>query len=226
MTTLAPFSFDMPALSRRAGGLAGLAFGAGVLVQNGFLLQGAPLPSATLDVVRDFYVERAGFIAVAVGWVSLNIPLLLVFASAVTLALSKDARSAVWARVAFGGVVLLCAAFTVTTFLQAVLTARADTLQAAGQLGLLWDLHSAAFTMSGLALAATLGSLSVAAWSTGFVARWVAAVGGVGAACLVGSGMLAVSTITGGPGIWLQLVGFACWVVWLLAASVKLLRAD
>ena len=58
------------------------------------------------------------------------------------------------------------------------------------------------------------------------VPRWTAIVGLVGAACSVAAGALVVSTISGGPGIWLQLVGFAAWLVWLVVGSLGLLRSQ
>src|SRR5207248_5294118 len=100
---------------------------------------------------------------IAVGWVALNIPLLLVFGAAVSRRLERAEPAAAWARAGFGGLVLVCAAFTATTLLQATLVARARSLAAAGQLGLVWDLHSAAFAMSGAALATVLAAFSLGA---------------------------------------------------------------
>lgn len=210
--------------SSRVGGAAGLLFAAGVLLQNGFLLRDNPMPGAQLDQIVAFYAGSSARVSVAVGWVAINIPLLLLFGSAVSLRLERQEAARVWARVGLCGVVLLCAAFSCTTWLQGVLVARAADLATAGQLQLVWDLHSAAFSSSGLALAATMGGFSLGAWQGGVVPRWAAGVGLVGAAALVASGLFAVGTITGGPGIFLQLLGFVAWLVWLVTASVRLLR--
>jgi hypothetical protein len=213
------------ATSSRLGGFAGLLFAVGVLLQNGVFLRGNPLPSAPLDTVASFYSEHGGSVAAGVGWVAFNIPLLLIFGAAVSRRMERSEDAALWARVGFGGVVLLAGAFTSTTWLQAVLAARAGALAEAGQLGVVWDLHSAAFSGSGTALAVAMGAFSAGAWHDGTVPRWTAALGLAGAASLVLSGLLAVGSIGGGPGIFFQLGGFLAWVVWLLTASVRLVRA-
>lgn len=209
----------------RIGGFAGFAFVGGVMLQNGVLLQGAPLPGATLEAVQAFYVDRRGPVSLAVGWVAINVPLLLVFGAAVGQRLQREARSSLFGWVGVGGVVLLAAAFLGTTWIQAVLTARAPDLAAAGTLGLVWDFHTAAFSTSGLALSVALGAFSVGGWRSEAVPKWTAAVGIVGTICLVISGLLAVGSVGGGPGIFFQLAGFVAWVVFLLAASVRLLKA-
>lgn len=209
----------------RLGGLAGLLFAAGVLLQNAVLLQGNPLPAASLDQVGAFYAARSGPVALAVAWVAVNVPLLLTFGGAVARRLESDETSALFGRVGFGGVVLLAGAFSCTTWLQATLAARAAELASAGQLALVWDLHSAAFTGSATALSVVMGAFSLGAWHQGLVPRWTVAVGLLGAAALLGAGLLSVGTLSGGPGIYLQLAGFGAWLVWLLTASWRLVRA-
>lgn len=210
--------------SSRFGALAGFGFAAGILLQNGVLLQGAPLPSASLDVVEAFYRDHTGRISVAVGWVAINIPLLLAFGASVRSRMAQHPSAAVCGQIGFGGVVLLSAAFMCTTWLQAVLAARASALAASGHLALVWDFHSAAFGGSGIALSLVLGGFSVGALYDGTTPRWTAIVGLAGAASLVVSGLLAVGTVSGGPGIFFQLAGFLAWVVWLLTASTRLWR--
>lgn len=207
---------------QQVGAAAGFLFAAGVLLQNGFLLQGMPLPGAPLDAVLAFYSGKAGHIAIACGWVAVNIPLLITFGAAVSRRMERAAPLA--ARVGFGGVVLLAAAFAATTWLQATLATRASSLATAGQLGLVWDLHGAAFSTSAIALSVALGAFSVGALREGTVPRWTAIVGLAGAASLVVSGTLIVGTGSGGIGIFFQLAGFAAWVVWLVTASVRLYR--
>ena len=47
----------------------------------------------------------------------------------------------------------------------------------------------------------------------------------MGTTSLLISGLLAVGTVQGGPGIFFQLGGFVAWVAWLLTASYRLVRA-
>ncbi len=211
----------------RVGGVAGLAFAGGVALQNGVLLAGNPMADAPLAEIQDYYSGASGRISIAVGLVALNILLLVFFGSAVTKKLAARDGSSIAARAGLGGIVLLGGAFFVTTLLQAVLAARVDQLAEAGQLQVVWDLHTAAFSMSGSGLGVTLAALSIGALlADAVVPRWTALVGLVGAVCAVAAGALVVSTISGGPGIWLQLVGFAAWLVWLVVGSLNLLRSE
>jgi hypothetical protein len=222
-------SVDQPSrwTLERAGGFAGLAFALSVLLQNAVLLVGNPLPDAGIGEIRDFYADNGGRISVAVGLVALNIVFLVFFGSAVAKRLEDNHRSRVAARAAVAGIVLLAGAFLTTTLLQAVLTARVDDLAAAGQLQLLWDVHTAAFAMSGSGLGLTLAALSIGALlAKAVVPKWTAITGLVGAAFTLSAGVLVVSTIDGGPGMWLQLIGFVAWLLWLIAASIGLLRSS
>lgn len=212
----------------RIGGLAGLLFALGVFVQNAFLLQGNPLPGAPLEEVLAFYQGSSGRVGLAVGWVAVNVPLLLTFGAQVARRIEggqgEPGVRGLCAQVGWGGVLLLAAAFGCTTWLQAVLCARAEALAAAGQLALVWDLHSAAFGGSGIALGVTAGAFSAGAWSAGFVPRWTCVLGLVGTASLLVSGLLAAGTVAGGPGIFFQLGGFVTWLVWLLTGGLRLWR--
>ncbi len=210
----------------RIGGVLGLAFAASVLLQNAVLLMGNPLPDAQLSDIQEFYSGGSARISIAVALVAVNVVCLVFFGSAVARRLEAHRDGAIAGRAALAGIVLLGGAFLVTTFLQAVLTARVDQLAEAGQLQMVWDLHSAAFAMSGSGLGVTLMALSVGALvNDTVVPRWVGLLGVAGAICATAGGALVVSTIDGGSGIWLQLVGFATWLVWLVAASVRLLGA-
>lgn len=79
--------------------------------------------------------------------------------------------------------------------------------------------------MSATRLGVTLAGLSVGSLLTGdFVPRWTAYLGLIGAVCVTSAGVLVVTTLDGGPGIWLQLTGFAVWLIWLVTASLRLIR--
>ena len=210
---------------RRVGGWSGLLFAAGVALQNGVLLAGNPMPDASLAEIGDFYRNGSGRISVAVGLVAINMVALLVFGSVVTKRLERNAQASVAARVAFGGIILLGGAFLTTTLLQATLVAAVDELAAGNQLQLLWDVHTAAFVMSAIGLGITLAGLSAGSLLEGnVVPRWTAYMGILGAICVVSAGALVAGTLEGGPGIWLQLVGFATWLIWLVTASIRLIR--
>jgi hypothetical protein len=209
----------------RLGGAAGLVFACGVALQNAVLLSGNPLPGASIDDIRSFYVDGQGRIAVGVGLVAVNVACLLLFSSAAADRLHVDPSSRIAGRAGFGATVLLAGAFLTTTMLQAVLTARVDSLATGGDLQLIWDLHTAAFAMSASSLAIVLLAFSLGSLiSERLVPRWTSLVGIVGAAALLVAGVLVVSTVDGGPGIYAQLIGFIAWLVFLVIASTRLLR--
>ncbi len=209
----------------RLGGAAGLVFACGVALQNAVLLSGNPMPDAPLEDIRSFYADHQGRIAVAVGLVAVNVVCLVFFASAVADRLDDHPASRVAGRAGFGAAVLLAGAFLTTTALQAVLTARVDSLASNGDLQLVWDLHTAAFVMSASSLAVVLLAFSLGSWISGqLVPRWASLLGFAGAIALIGAGALVVSTVDGGPGIYAQLIGLVTWLVFLVTTSIRLLR--
>ena len=54
--------------------------------------------------------------------------------------------------------------------------------------------------------------------------RWTATLGLVGVACLLIAGVLVVSTVEVGAGIYFQLAGFIAWLVFIVTASICLVR--
>lgn len=210
----------------RLAGLAGLAFVAGVVLQNGVLLAGNPQPDASLAEIVDFYRDGGGRIDVAVGLVALNIVFLLCFASGVAERISGVPRARIAGRAGFGAAVLLGGAFLTTTALQAVLTTRVDELAEAGLIQVIWDVHGSAFTMSATGLAAVLVFFALGSLlGADLVPRWIAVLALVGSGLLVAAGALAAPSIDGGPGLYLQLGGFITWLVFLVGASIRLLRS-
>lgn len=218
---------DSGRLMERIGGYAGLLFGLGVLLQNGVLLQGNPMPDAPLVDIRSFYADGQGRIGIAVGLVALNVTFLLLFTSAMADRLDDGGGGRIAGRMGSGAAVLLAGAFLVTTATQALLTARVDDLAASGDLQAWWDFHSGAFAMSASALAAVLIAFSLGSWITGrLLPRWACVVGAAGAVALIVAGALVVPTLDGGPGIFIQLLGFASWVIVLVTGAVRLVRGD
>ena len=211
----------------KLGGLAGLGFGFGLLMQNLVLLGGSPLPGADLDEVVRFYSDNTTKVTLASGWVALNVPLVIIFVATIANRLRESARSAFWGQLAFGGVFLISGTFMLVTMLQSVLAARVDTLatnQAA--LGVVWDLHSAAFAINTLSLAVLLGSLSIGSLMHSIVPRWTAWMGIVGSVLLLAHTAVSVSVIKGDSIMIIGLVGFLMWVVWLVTASIQMLRSS
>ena len=74
---------------------------------------GNPLPDAGLSEIQEFYSGASTRIAIAVGLVAINVVCLVFFGSAVAKRLQAFGESAVAARAALAGVVLLGGAFLV-----------------------------------------------------------------------------------------------------------------
>lgn len=60
----------MSSASPRVAAIAGRLFAAGVLLPKAVLLQGNPLPSASMEAVRAFYGGSGGRVGLAVGGVA------------------------------------------------------------------------------------------------------------------------------------------------------------
>jgi hypothetical protein len=209
------------------GGIAGLGFAAGVILQNGVLMAGSPLPGAPLDEVARFYSDQGGRVMIATGWVAINAAFILTFLSVITSRLQESADSAVWGRVAYASGISLLTIFAIGASMQAVLVTRISELETnQAILGLLWAMHSGSFAMSMVALGVTLLALSIGALATPFVPGWTAKLGMLGGVLLLSGGAFAFNVIDGGPALFMGFAGFGMWVVWLITASIRMLRTE
>lgn len=210
----------------RLGGLAGLGFAFGLFLQNAVLLSGAPLPSAAQADVVSFYTDSAWRVALATGWVAVNLPLVLLFVHVAASRLAERPEGVLWGRLARSAAVLLAATFAVTTMLQATLVATMPTLAAEpALLSFAWSLHSAAFALGGAGLGVLLGALSLGARHVPLVPTWMVPVGLVGAALCIAGAAGIVDLVQGGPMLWALMAGFVCWVAFLVTASWGMVRA-
>lgn len=224
--TPAPATVGPTRATLRLGGLAGLAFAFGLLVQNAVLLAGAPLPSASQQDIIAFYTDHATSIGIATGWVAANLAFVVTFVHVAAARLAQHAESRLWAGIARSAVALLGAIFGVTTILQATLAATMPQLATEpAVLAALWNMHTAAFALGGAGLGILLGSLSLGARHVGLVPRWMAHVGLVGAALLLVGAAGLVNAVNGGPVLWSIMGGFACWVLFLVMAGWRMTRA-
>jgi hypothetical protein len=88
----------------------------------------------------------------------------------------------------------------------------------------LWAIHGAAFGLDLAAIAVALIGLSRAAASTALIPAWISAAALPGAGCLLVAAVFTVAITNGGPWLALGLVGFVVWIVFMVAASISLLR--
>lgn len=90
----------------------------------------------------------------------------------------------------------------------------------------LWAVHAAAFGLDLAAIAVALLGLSAAAASAGGISRWIRAAAWPGAACLLLASAFTTALTNGGPWMAVGLVGFAVWIVFVVATSVSLLHSQ
>ena len=211
-------------ISSRIAGLAGLGFALSVIVQNGLLASGAPMNDASVAEISSYYLNKGGGIAVAVGLVAVNMPLIFLFFSGFYTRL-VDTPGRAWGLFGIMGGISLAATFGLTTLLQVVLAANAERLNdQPGLTQLLWDLHSGALVLTAITLGITLTGLSRAGLVGSLTPAWLAYLGLAGGALMIVVGVAAVAIVNGSPLFFLQFAGFAVWLFWLIITSVILIR--
>jgi hypothetical protein len=213
------------AVPAKIGGIAGLCFALGLIIQQ-VLQAGGPLPGQPPADEIAFYSTSAAAISVAVGLVAINIVLIVTFVATVAERLQRAGPSAaLCGRVGLIGVAILAGNFLVVTALHATLVAQIDALRdQPALLAVLSSFHWSAFALSGPPLGLVMGAFSIAALRHPVVPRWLAWLGIAGAGALIIDGALVVAVVRGAPVIYLAFIGFAVWVLWLIVASVRLLR--
>jgi len=88
----------------------------------------------------------------------------------------------------------------------------------------LWAVHAAAFGLDLAAIAVALIGLSYAAASVRLIPAWLTIAAWPGAACLLITAVFTVALANGGPWVVVGLAGFVIWLVFVITASVSLLR--
>jgi hypothetical protein len=214
--------------TRIVGG-AGVALAASVAVQNAvFVGTGAPAFGDPLGEVLAYHAENRGAVAVAVGQEAVNLPLLLLFVTGLHgLVQRRGGAGADWSRLAVAAGATLSAVFALfmTTHIAVVLAA--DGLaEPTPAFELAWQLHAAAFALALPALGATFIGAALATHASGLTRPWQRLLGVAGGSLLIlaGAGNLAIAD--GSPLLFVGVLGYAAWLVWLLATGVRLVRGQ
>jgi hypothetical protein len=214
--------------TRIVGG-AGVALAASVVVQNAvFFFPAAPTYGDPLGEVLAYHAENRGAVAVAVGQEAVNLPLLLLFVTGLHgLVQRRGGAGADWSRLAVAAGATLSAVFALfmTTHIAVVLAA--DGLaEPTPAFELVWQLHAAAFALALPALGATFIGAALATHASGLTRPWQRLLGVAGGSLLIlaGAGNLAIAD--GSPLLFVGVLGYAAWLVWLLATGVRLVRGQ
>jgi len=138
---------------------------------------------------------------------------------------SDGGESRWWANVGALGATSIAALFALVNVTEIVLTAKASQLAGSSDVvQTLWAFHAATFGLDLAAIAVTLIGLSRAAAHVGLISAGMAAFAVLGAACLVVAAVFTVALTNGGPWVAVGLIGFVVWLVFVVTASVALLR--
>ena len=211
--------------TRIVGGVA-VAYAASVIVQNAAFGTGAPLYSDPLGVVLAYYAENR--VAVAVGLEAVNLPLLLLFVTALHgLVQRRGGTGADWSRlaVAAGAACSTLFALTIATHIAVVLAA--DGLaEPTPAFELMWQLHAAVLALAFPALGATFIGAALATHASGLTRPWQRLLGVAGGSLLIlaGAGNLAIAD--GSPLLFVGVLGLVAWLVWLVVTGLRLIRGQ
>ena len=215
------------ALRDRVVGAAAIAFAALFVIENAVLgAAGAPTFADPIEEVFAHYLNR-GAVAIAVGLVAVYLPLLLVFVTGLHgLVGRRGGAGAYWSRVAVAAGATFSAMFALVNVLQIGLVLSAAGLtEPSPAFELAWQVHAAAFALALPALGTTFIGAALAAHASRLTPRWQYLLGMVGGALLLTAGAGSLAIADGSALLFVGLLGFAAWLVWLLATGARLVRA-
>ena len=210
-------------------GAAAIAFAVLWVIENVlFAATGAPSYSAPIEEVLAYYAANRDTVAVISGLVALYLPLLLVFVTGLHgLVEGRGGAGADWSRLALAAGATLSAIFVLFNVLQIGLAISAGGLaEPTPAFELVWQIHAAAFGLALPMLGTTCIGGAVAAHASGLTPAWQRLLGLVGGSLLLAAGLDNLAIADGSPLIFVGLLGFAAWLVWLVATGLRLMRTN
>lgn len=212
-----------PATYHRLAGVGGLIFAASLVADNLVRAKAPGFGAGPAQVTAYFLHNRAAAL-IPLGLFPATMLAFFVFVAAVWTTADRD-EDRWWASAGVLGAATIAALFSLVNVTEIVITAQAAQLAASPAVAqALWALHAAAFGLDMAAIGATLIALSRAAAAARLIPAWFAAVAWPGAACLIVASVFTVALVNGGPWLAVGLVGFFVWLVFVVAASISLLR--
>jgi hypothetical protein len=206
----------------RLAGAGGLVFAA-VLVADNVIRASAPGFDAAPAQVSAYFLDHRAAALVPLGLFPAGLTLFLFAAGLWARARREESRW--WASAGLLGAATIAALFAIVNITEIVLTAKAAQLASSpAVVQALWTLRAAAFGLDLAAIAVALIGLSRAAAAMRLIPSWLALTAWPGAACLLTAAAFTVALANGGPWLAPALAGFIVWVVFVITASVSLLR--
>jgi hypothetical protein len=207
----------------RPAAAGGLVFAA-ILVADNLIRARAPGFDAAPAQVSAYFLDHRAAALVPLGLFPAGLLALFLFAAGMR-ARARQEQSRWWASVGMLGAAAIAALFAIVNITEIVLTAKAAQLASSpAVVQALWTLRAAAFGLDLAAVAVALIGLSRAAASMRLIPSWLALAVWPGAACLLTAAAFTVALADGGPWLAPALAGFIVWVVFVVTASVSVLR--
>jgi len=192
-----------------------------------FAVTAAPSYSAPIEEVLTYYAANRDTVAVISGLVALYLPLLLVFVTGLYgLVERRGGAGADWSRLAMAAGATLSAIFVLFNVTQIGLALSAGGLdEPTPTFELVWRIHAAAFALALPMIGTTCIGVALAAHASELTPAWQRLLGLVGGSLLLTAGLGNLTIADGSALIFVGLLGFAAWIVWLLATGVRLIRS-
>ena len=209
-------------------GAAAIAFAVSVAIENAVLAgSGGPTYGAPIEEVLAWLADNRVAVAIASSQVALNLPLLLVFVTGLHgLVERRGGAGADWSRLALAAGATLSAILALFNATQMGLALSAGGLtEPTPAFELVWQVHAAAFALALPTLGTTFIGAALAAHASGLTPAWQRLLGLVGGSLLLAAGLGNLAIADGSALIFVGLLGFAAWLVWLLATGVRLVRS-
>ncbi len=207
----------------RLAGTGGLVFAA-TLVADNIIRASAPGFDAAPAQVSTYFLDHRVAALVPLGLFPLGLLAFFPFAAGLW-ARARQEESRWWASIGVLGAATIAALFAIVNITEIVLTAKAAQLASSpAVVQALWTLRAAAFGLDLAAIAVALIGLSRAAAAMRLIPSWLALAAWPGAACLLTASVFTVALANGGPWLAVGVAGFIVWVVFVMTASVALLR--
>ncbi len=223
-----PALVQSPSDRGRLVGIAAIAVAVAVVAENVVLaVAGAPGYDTPIGEVLAYYAAQRGPVAVASGLVALYLPLLLVMVTGLQgLVERRGGAGSDWSRLGVAAAAALAAVLVLVNVLQVGLAVSARGLAEPTQaFELVWQVHAAAFGLALPLMGATFAGTALATHASGLTPAWQRLTGLVGGGLLLVAGVGNLAVADGSPLIFVGLVGFAAWLVWLVATGVRLVRS-
>jgi hypothetical protein len=209
-------------------GAAAIAFAVLVLTENVlFAAIHAPSYGSPMEEVLSYYANNGVAVSIVSGMVAVYLPLLLLFVTGLHGLVERRAGAgADWARLAVAASAALSAVFVLVNVLQNALVLAADGLaEPTSAFELVWRIHAAAFAFVLPMLGTACIGSTLAAHASGLTRTWQRVLGLAGGSMLLIAGVGNLAIADGSPLMFVGLLGFAAWLLWLIATGVRLVRS-